>query len=45
LLTKILRNDWGFEGYVMTDWGGGSDVIAQMNAGNDMIQPGQTKTD
>jgi|SRR5665647_2171711 len=43
LLTKILRNDWGFEGYVMTDWGGGSDVIAQMNAGNDMIQPGQTK--
>lgn len=43
LLTKILRNDWGFKGYVMTDWGGGSDVIAQMNAGNDMIQPGQPK--
>lgn len=40
LLTKILRDDWGFKGYVMTDWGAGSDVVAQMKAGNDMIMPG-----
>jgi beta-glucosidase len=40
LLTKILRNDWGFNGYVVTDWSAGDDLVAQMKAGNDLIMPG-----
>lgn len=44
LCTKVLRNEWGFDGVVMTDWfstgGKKADHALTMFAGNDLLMPG-----
>ena len=39
LLTKVLREDWGFKGYVVTDWSAVADRVKGIQAGLDLEMP------
>lgn len=40
LLAEILRDEWGYDGVVVSDWGGMDDIIASLNNGFDLQMPG-----
>lgn len=43
LLTDILRNEWGYDGVIISDWGAVHTTIASKDAGLDLEMPGPAK--
>lgn len=42
LLIDILREEWGFDGFVVSDWGGAHDTVAAARGGLTVAMPGPT---
>ena len=45
LLQDILRNEWKYDGLIVSDWVSGEDFVAQMRAGNELLMPGNYQAD
>ena len=45
LLTELLRDEWGFDGVVMSDWNAVYHPAEAVNAGNDLAMPGPIAPD
>ena len=43
LLDEILRDEWGFDGFVVSDWGGTHTTVDAANAGLDLEMPGRPR--
>lgn len=39
LLIEILRNEWGFDGFVVTDWGADNDHVEGVRNGSNLVMP------
>ena len=44
LLVDILKNEWGFDGYVVSDWGAALETNENANGGLDLEMPGPGNT-
>ena len=39
LLTDILKNEWNYDGFIMSDWGCAKDIAKSVSAGLDLMMP------